>query len=296
MIIAHTAFLERIFSWLWDEYRDRVDYARVYEDILKACGGNFRNDHVAFRTFAAQERWTGIAAISRPFEALGYRPAGTYDFPDKHLTSVHFAPPSESLPKIFISELRVWELSPRARRIVQASTAKSAPGLTDAELAGLSDLAVIGAKQRDKLLRRWAAQFARRWPAPKAADAARLERESQFGAWTLLHGHTVNHFTAAVHAHGVGRLDDIEKTIAALKAAGVPMKPEIEGEPGSKLRQSSTTAVVIPVEMRSGSRVVKKPWTYAYFELAERPLIGGKRFEGFLGGQATNLFDMTRRS
>ncbi len=296
MILAHTAFLERLFSLLWDEYRDRVSYARVYENILKACGGSFRNDHLALRTFATQERWSGIAAISRPFEALGYRPAGTYDFPDKHLTSIHFAPPSENLPKLFVSELRVWELSPRARRVVLASTVRTAPGLNDAELADLSNLAAIGARKREKLLRRWAAQFARRWPAPKAADATALERESQFGAWTLLHGHTVNHFTAAVHAHAVDALDDIEKTIAAMKAAGVPMKPEIEGDPGSSLRQSSTAAVVIPVEMRSGSRVVKKPWTYAYFELAERPLHNGRRFEGFLGGQATNLFDMTRRS
>jgi len=296
MIIAHTAFLERLYAWLWNEYRERVDYARAYENILKACGGNFQNDHIAFRTFATQERWSGIAAISRPFEALGYRPAGTYDFPDKHLTSIHFDPPSENLPKLFISELRVWELSPRARRIVLASTAKSAPGLSDAELADLSNLAVIGAQKREKLLRRWAAQFGRRWPAPRESDAKALERESQFGAWTLLHGHTVNHFTAAVHAHAVPSLDGIEKTVAALKAAGVPMKAEIEGEPGSKLRQSSTTAVVIPVEMRTGARVVRKPWTYAYFEIAERPMIDGRRFEGFLGGQATNLFDMTRRT
>jgi hypothetical protein len=295
-VIAQTAFLERLFGWLWQEYRARVEYARTYEDILKSRGGNFQNDHLAFRTFAAQERWSGIAAISRPFEALGYRPAAAYDFPDKHLTSIHFAPPSDNLPKLFISELRVWELSPKARRIVLASTAKSAPGLTDAELADLSALSKIAARRREKLLRRWAAQFARRWPAPKAADAVALERESQFGAWTLLHGHTVNHFTAAVHAHDVGELDDIDKTIAALKAAGVPMKPEIEGEPGSRLRQSSTQAVVIPVEMRSGARVVLKPWTYAYFEIAERPLIDGRRFEGFLGGQATNLFEMTRRS
>ena len=295
-MIAQTAFLERLLTWLWQEYRGRVDYARAYEDILKTRGGVFRNDHLAFRTFAAQTRWSGIAALSRPFEALGYRAAGAYDFPDKHLTSIHFAPPSESLPKLFISELRVWELSPKARKIVLASTAQAAPGLTDDELAGLADLAKLGAKTREKLLRRWAAQFGRRWPAPKAAHAAALERESQFGAWTLLHGHTVNHFTAAVHAHAVPELDDIEKTINALKAAGVPMKPEIEGDPGSRLRQSTTLAVVIPVEMRVGARVVRKPWTYAYFELAERPLIDGKRFEGFLGGQATNLFEMTRRS
>jgi hypothetical protein len=296
MIIAHTSFLERLFSWLWAEYRDRVDYARAYEDILKRCGANFLNDHVAFRTFAAQTPWSGIAAISRPFEALGYRAAGAYDFPDKHLTSISFAPPSESLPKIFISELRTWELSPKARKIVLRSTAQTAPGLGDGELAELADLPRIAAKKREKLLRRWAAQFARRWPPPKEADVLALERESQFGAWTLLHGHTVNHFTAAVHAHAVPSLEGIDKTVAALKAAGVPMKPEIEGDPGSQLRQSSTLAVVLPVDMRAGARVVRKPWTYAYFELAERPLLDGRRYEGFLGGQATNLFEMTRRA
>ncbi|UPT75532.1 MAG: DUF1338 domain-containing protein [Elusimicrobiota bacterium] len=295
-MIAQTAFLERLFDWLWKEYRDRVSHARAYEDILKEHGGTFRNDHLAFRTFAAQERWSGIASIARPFEALGYRAAGAYDFPDKHLTSLHFAPPSENLPRLFVSELRVWELSPRARRIALAAAAKAEPGLSDEELAGLSDLPRLPARKRDKLLRRWAAQFGRRWPAPKAADALALEKETQFGAWVLLHGHTVNHFTAAVHAHGVSALDDIEKTVAAMKKAGVPMKPDIEGDPGTKLRQSSTQAVVIPVEMRSGARLVRKPWTYAYFEIAERPMLDGRRFEGFLGGQATNLFEMTRRS
>ncbi|MBI2384478.1 MAG: DUF1338 domain-containing protein [Elusimicrobia bacterium] len=296
MIIAQTAFLERLFDCLWQEYRERVSYARVYEDLLLARGGTFRNDHVAFRTFAAQSRWTGIAALSRPFEALGYRAAGAYDFPDKSLTAIHFAPPSESLPKLFVSELRTWELSPRARRIILRATARSAPRLSDADLAGLSDLPKVGAKRRAQLLRRWAAQFARPWPAPSRADAAALERESQFAAWTLLHGHSVNHFTAAVHAQAVDALGDIESTAAALKAAGVPMKAEIEGAPGSSLRQTSTQAVVVPVEMRAGSRVVKKPWTYAYFELAERPLIDGRRFEGFLGSQASSLFEMTRRS
>lgn len=295
-MIAQTALLERLFDHLWKEYKDRVSYARAYEDVLRERGGTFYNDHLAFRTFATQDKWSGISAIARPFEALGYRPAGAYDFPDKHLTSLHFAPPSENLPKLFVSELRVWELSPRARKVALAAAAKAAPGLTDAELAQLSDLPTIPARARERLLRRWAAQFGRRWPAPKSAEALALEKESQFGAWVLLHGHTVNHFTAAVHSHGVPELDDIEKTVAALKKAGVPMKPDIEGDPGSKLRQSSTQAVVIPVEMRAGSRVVRKPWTYAYFEIAERPLQDGKRFEGFLGGQATNLFEMTRRS
>ncbi len=46
----------------------------------------FFNDHIAFRTFANQRPMTGIASLSRLFEALDYRPAGVYHFPDKHLT------------------------------------------------------------------------------------------------------------------------------------------------------------------------------------------------------------------
>jgi hypothetical protein len=78
------------------------------------------------------------------------------------------------------------------------------------------------------------------------------------------------------------------------------MKAEIEGEPGSKLRQTATEAVTIDVAVHDRGQPVSLPWTYAYFELAQRGTIAdpvtGKtaRFEGFLGPQATNLFEMTR--
>jgi hypothetical protein len=98
----------------------------------------------------------------------------------------------------------------------------------------------------------------------------------------------------------VEALEDIEKTVAALQKAGVPMKAEIEGEPGSKLRQTATEAVTINVDVLDQGQPAQMPWTYAYFELAQRDLLPdpatGKysRFEGFLGSQATNLFEMTR--
>ena len=117
----------------------------------------------------------------------------------------------------------------------------------------------------------------------------------------LVHGYNVNHFTSLINSHGVASLDDIEKTIEALRDAGVPMKAEIEGAPGSKLRQTATEAAVIDVPVSESGRETIMPWTYAYFELAERgdvtdPETGRKqRFEGFLGPQATNLFEMTRR-
>jgi hypothetical protein len=123
-----------------------------------------------------------------------------------------------------------------------------------------------------------------------------VNKESQFAAWVLVHGYRVNHFTALVNSHGVEALDDIDKTVAVLREAGVPMKSDIEGAKGSKLRQTATEAVMTDVVVADGVL----PWTYAYFEIAERGEVtdpeSGRtgRFEGFLGPQATNLFDMTK--
>ena len=70
---------------------------------------------------------------------------------------------------------------------------------------------------------------------------------------------------------------------------------------GSKLRQTATEAVVINVDVTDHGVQASMPWTYAYFELAERgevsdPDSGRRcRFEGFLGPQATQLFEMTRK-
>jgi hypothetical protein len=49
-MIAQTAFLDLLFIGLWQEYRDRVEHARAYEELLKRCGGSFQNDHLAFRS------------------------------------------------------------------------------------------------------------------------------------------------------------------------------------------------------------------------------------------------------
>jgi hypothetical protein len=138
------------------------------------------------------------------------------------------------------------------------------------------------------------------WPRPERHEVELLNKASQYAAWVLVHGYNVNHFTSLVNSHGVDSLNDLEKTIQAMRQAGVPMKSEIEGERGSKLRQSATEAVMIDVDVVEDGQLRKMPWSYAYFEFAERnpvrdPATGQlTRFEGFLGSQATNLFEMTR--
>ena len=274
-------FLVELLDSLWERYRSRMEPVRKYEALVERSGGVFRNDHIAFRTLAWQDPPAGIFTISRLFEALGYSAAGCYEFPDKKLSSLHFQHANPSFPKIFISQLKTWELSAESRAVVARSLEEHRAPFTDGALASLP---------RPQLMKACLSFFAERpWPAPRREDVLALDKESQFGAWVLVHGYDVNHFTASVDSHGCEALSDIEKTVAALKAEGVAMKADIEGERGAKLRQSSTQAVVLPVEVEDG----KMDWTYAYFELAERPLIDGQRFEAFFGAQAANLFEMT---
>jgi hypothetical protein len=292
-------FTLALFDRLWEQYRQRVSYVQIYEQVVAVAGATFVNDHIAFRTIANQSPQTGIASLSRIFEALDYRPAGVYHFPDKHLNAIHYQHAHPEFPKLFISELKVWELNGQAKQLLSAALSSHREPIPLSLLAELSSFD----QQTDSAakLHQLAEYFQRLpWQVPDQEAVQALSAESQYAAWVLVHGYNVNHFTSLVNSHGVDSLNDLDKTIAALAAAGVPMKKEIEGEPGSKLRQSATEAVTIDVDVSTQGRPATMPWTYAYFELAERNLVTDPatgqptRFEGFLGSQATNLFEMTR--
>jgi Domain of unknown function (DUF1338) len=293
-------FLAELFDTLWDRYRERVSYVRTYEEVIRKAKATFVNDHIAFRTFATQQPLAGIASISRIFEALGYRAAGSYHFDDKQLSAIHFQHANQQFPKLFISELKTWELPAAARGIIEKVVRSHRPAIASGVLAALANLDKDAAPAKE-LLPVAVAQFHELpWILPAKDDVASLNKASQYAAWVLVHGYNVNHFTSLINSHGVAGLDDIEKTIAALQKAGVPMKAEIEGERGSKLRQTATEAATIDVAVHDQGQPATMPWTYAYFELAQRDVVldpaSGKkvRFEGFLGPQATNLFEMTK--
>ena len=300
---AQERFLAELLDILWSRYRDRVSYVRDYERVIAAAGATFVNDHIAFRTFATQQPLGGIASVSRIFEALGYRSAGVYNFPDKQLSAIHFQHSNASLPKLFISELQLWELSDATRETIADCVRQQRETVASETLAALRSLNdSTPDPQRGELLQKVAKQFHDTpWAPPEKSQVEAVDAESQYAAWVLVHGYNVNHFTSLINSHKVEQLSDIEKTAQALQEAGVPMKKQIEGEAGSKLRQTATEAVVIDVDVQENGRGSSMPWTYAYFELAERgevidPASGqSQRFEGFLGPQATELFEMTRK-
>src|SRR5688572_17795446 len=134
------SFLVQLFDTLYARYRERMDYVRKYEEVVQAHGGTFVNDHIAFRTLASQKPAVGHFMIARIFEALGYSSAACYEFPDKHFSSIHYQHPNPQFPKLFITQLKTWELSPRARSIIQKSLKTHQPHLSDSNLASLYNL------------------------------------------------------------------------------------------------------------------------------------------------------------
>jgi hypothetical protein len=242
----------RLLGLLWDRYASEVPYARTF---VQLSGGSFRNDHVALRTLARPGG--GIATFERVFERLGWQRAGGYSFPDTHLEAIYMAHPN-GLPRIFISELRAERLSKRAQELL-FSLPEDPP-----------------APEPVEALAHWFSAP----PPPQESALLELEKESQYGAWLLAFGRKVNHFT--------GSVDDVEVWQRKMREAGVPMKAEIEGAPGTALRQTATHAAPLPVVLAGGGT---RSWPYAYFEIAQR----APHFDGFLGPQARALFDMTKR-
>lgn len=294
---------QELFNRLWVQYIDRVPYAKMYSDLVTQKGGNVVNDHIAFRTFNTHtgEQPEGIRAIKHILNFLEYKPVTKYKFTKMNLTATHFEHPDEKFPKIFVSQLEVDQLPDWAQLLIHETVKDTRYLLSDKSIGMLNLLKENGnlpVEAADFILDDLVQYFRRPWNIPEKSDVLKLNDISQYGAWVLLHGNAVNHFTAFINEQNVADWPDLETTCKALLQAGIPMKEDIEGEKGSKLRQSSTLAIKEGVKVKGENGIEKIIWTYAYYELAQRGIIEQngeqKLFNGFLGEQATHLFDMTR--
>jgi hypothetical protein len=288
---------------LWEQYIERVLYAKQYVDLVAQKGGKVVIDHIAFRTFNAHtgEQPEGIRAIRHILNFLEYKQVSKYSFPKKKLKATHFEHPDDSFPKIFVSQLEVNELPEWTQTMINASVNSTLYLLSDKSLELLRVLegnGTLPVEAADYLVDDLVNYFRRAWNIPLKDDVLKINDVSQYGAWVLLHGNSVNHFAAFINYQDVKEWPDLETTSNALVAEGVPMNETIEGEKGSKLQQTATHAVKEEVKVKGEDGIEEIIWTYAYFELTQRNYIeeGGsqKLFNGFLGEQANHLFDMTQ--
>jgi Domain of unknown function (DUF1338) len=288
---------QQLWQKLWEDYERRVSYARVYAEMIDEAGGTVVNDHIAFRSLhlSVEGRDLGIAYLDSVVRVLGYEMAGEYIFPDQKLHARHYRHPEQEtwdLPKLFISELIV-ELLPEPIATMIEKTVRPGKLFDTWDLEHWVETGQVNQLQKI---------FARPWPAPLKSVVEAVHEVSQYGAWVLLHGYAVNHFTGYINRQHTPQYPDIESTAHALVQRGIPMKVAIEGNVGSGLRQTATQAVteMVPVHDDASGLLTRIPWPYAYYEIAERNVVevapGQKAlFEGFLGPQARNLFEMTRK-
>ncbi|MGV0107895.1 2-oxoadipate dioxygenase/decarboxylase [Nostoc sp. DSM 114160] len=295
-----------LWKLLWQEYSARVNHARTYQQMITTAGGTVANDHIAFRSLrllvdTPQGKLNlGIDYLGQLAEALGYVAAGEYTFAQTHLYARHYRHPQQeefNLPKLFISELIVDELPANIAQLI-FKTVSSIPNKLISPLTLLQKDADFetSAKQLQQV-------FTRPWQPPQRSVVEKVNRVTQYGAWVLLHGYAVNHFTGYVNGQNTPEYPDIDTTANALANLGVPMKAEIEGNVAYGLRQTATQAVtemVTVLDDNSGAKI-QIPWTYAYYEIAQRYLVeveSGKQqlFDAFLGSNAQQLFEMTRLS
>src|SRR5690606_31501395 len=78
------------------------------------------NDHIAFRTLGVKH--LGIASFEKIFLALGYSKRDYFFFEGKKLDAYWYAPANPIYPRIFVSELRVDDLSKESQDIIYKYT------------------------------------------------------------------------------------------------------------------------------------------------------------------------------
>lgn len=297
--------MQAVLDRLWKTYCQQVPYAEKYRQLVNEKGGVEANDHLAFRSFntSLPMQPTGYLATERIFTSLGYERATEYDFPQMNLKAIHLEHEDILMPRIFISQLEIDKLDDAVAAKIRSclNTTVEDWKLTDEMIAKLPQVASLSAADTEAVIDAVVDYFRRPWQPPLRETVVQVNEQSQYGAWTLLHGNAVNHFTAYINEHKVAEWPDLVSTLAGLREAGVPLKDSIEGEIGSKLCQSATKAATgdFPVREADGS-VGSINWTYAYYELAQRGMItndAGEEvlFTGFLGPQTPGLFEMTRK-
>lgn len=293
--------LDVVLNGLMRRYRQRVpDVGRVISHMrahrLIASESQLENDHIAFRTLGVRQ--LGIQSFEKIFLHYGYDKRDFYHFDNKKLDAFWYAPPRPEYPRIFISELRVGDLSLESQRIIHSYTDEVRRDPVDA-------LDLDSGEQVDEFLHRPL------WRRPTWSDYQRLSAESEYAAWVIYNRYYLNHFTISVH-NLPAPYDTVARFNDFIEAAGIQLNDsggKAKVSPDGLLIQSSTVAELVEAEFddgRGGTEVHRISGSYV--EFAERRVLPEfqllppdqirreHRRDGFEAGNADKIFESTFRT
>jgi len=289
--------LDKVLDGLMTRYKERVpDVAAVISTLIKEDvihdASEIENDHIAFRTIGVP--FLGIQSLEKIFLHFGYKKMEHYFFPAKKLDAFWYAPPSPQYPRIFVSELRVADLSENAQKIIHSYTDEVTADPVDN--IDLNDATAVDNFLHSGL-----------WRLPTVEDFTALATETEYAAWVIYNRYYLNHFTVSVHnlKPGYNTVADfnnfLERNGFILNDSGGKIKTSADGN----LLQSSTVAQMIDAEFANGftHRI-----SGSYVEFAERKVLPqftglpgseitrSHRREGFEASNADKIFESTYAS
>ncbi len=293
-----TENLNDVLNGLMQRYRERVpDVGKVLSLMLSHNLINdfadIENDHIAFRTMGVPQ--LGIQSFEKIFLHLGYERKDAYHFEGKKLDAFWYSPPGPQFPRIFVSELRVHDLSDEAQRIILSYTNEVASDPVDQ--LDLNDPTAIDTFLHTPL-----------WRTPTLADYQRLAEESEYASWVIFNRYYLNHFTISIH-NLPAPYDTVSKFNELLESNGVQLNSaggKIKTSGDGLLIQSSTVAEMVNAQFDNGNGgTVQHSISGSYVEFAERRILPEfpnlpadqrtrhHRRDGFETSNADKIFEST---
>ncbi len=260
--------IQQLLDAMWQDYSALTpDADPIHQLFADLNQGVVVNDHIALRTFNLDK--VTLDKLARPFLATGYQPIDDYQFPAKKLYARYYQHPDETLPKVFISELKVAELPDHCQQIIHSMVAQVPEQLVEQQTFCYSG---------------------RPWQLSKEQYQT-LASQSEYASWVAAHGFRPNHFTVSINH--LSSHQDIHSLNQLLLDNGYALNTSgglVKGSPAVLLEQSSTLAKNIDVKFDDG--VLSIPGCYYEFAL-RHPMPDGQLYQGFVAASADKIFEST---
>lgn len=291
------AILDQVLAGLMRRYQERVPDVKgilsaMKEQEIIQNDSDIENDHIAFRTMGVPQ--LGIQSFEKIFTHYGYVKRDYYHFEGKKIDAFWYAPPTDKHPRIFVSELRIGDLSEQAQQIILSYTNEVKTDPVDA--LDLDDAQAVDQFLHNPL-----------WRVPTMEDYNLLAAESEYASWVIYNRYYLNHFTISIHNLKAG-YNDIASFNNFLEKHGFKLNTsggKIKTSPDGALLQSATVAEMIEATFADGE---KQKISGSYVEFAERKVLPAyqhlapeqikreHRRDGFEANNADKIFESTYSS
>ena len=282
-----------VLESLFETYSKRVpDVTKITEAMVSnnivSNQSEIINDHIAFRTMGVKH--LGIKSFEKIFLKHGYKKRDFYSFKEKKLNAYWYSHSEKNMPRIFISELKVDELSKDAQKIIKQYTNQIKNDPVDN----------IDLNNSDEIINFLTNPL---WTLPSLFHYNELLKETEYGSWVIYNRYYLNHYTISVHElkEKYNTLEDFNKF---LNSIGVKLNDSggvIKESKDGFLLQSSSVANKVNAHFKEGRSLISG----SYVEFAERKILpefinldlnkinSTHRRDGFETSNADKIFEST---